>query len=77
MTSSVISNSAYGIIEDAMHSAGILGDGDTPDSETLATYLGRKFAARGYSEKIETKDTTPTLRIVTDDKELKEDIENV
>lgn len=41
MASSVISNSAYGIIEDAMHSAGILGDGDTPDSETLATYLRR------------------------------------
>ena len=41
MSSSVISNSAYGIIEDAMRAAGLLGDGDTPDSETLAVNLRR------------------------------------
>ena len=47
------------------------------DGQTIRWYLGRKFPERGYSEKIETKDTTPTLRIVTDDNELKDDIENV
>ena len=52
----------------------LLEDGD---GQTIRWYLGRKFASRGYSEKIETKDTTPTLRIVTDDNELKDDIENV
>ena len=52
----------------------LLNDGD---GQSIRWYLGRKFAGRGYSEKIETKDTTPTLRIVTDDNELKEDIENV
>ena len=52
----------------------LLNDGD---GQSIRWYLGRKFAARGYSEKIETKDTTPTLRIVTEDNELKDDIENV
>ena len=47
------------------------------DGQTIRWYLGRKFPERGYSEKIEMKDTTPTLRIVTDDNELKDDIENV
>ena len=47
------------------------------DGQGIRWYLGRKFAGSGYSEKNETKDTTPTLRIVTDDNELKEDIENV
>ena len=52
----------------------LLKDGD---AQTIRWYLGRKFAGRGYSEKIETKDTTPTLKIVTEDIDLQDDIENI
>ena len=36
-----VSNTAYGIINDAMHDAGLLGEGDDPNSEQLATNLRR------------------------------------
>lgn len=35
------SNSIYGIINDAMHDAGLLGEGDEPDSEQLAVNFRR------------------------------------
>lgn len=35
------SNTVYGIINDAMHDAGLLGEGDDPNSEQLATYMRR------------------------------------
>ena len=36
-----VSNTAYGIIRDAMFDAGLLQEGDEPNSEQLATYLRR------------------------------------
>jgi len=36
-----VSNTAYGIINDAMHDAGLLGEGDDPNSEQLASNLRR------------------------------------
>jgi hypothetical protein len=36
-----VSNTAYGIIGDAMHDAGLLGEGDDPNSEQLSVYLRR------------------------------------
>lgn len=36
-----VSNTAYGIISDAMHDAGLLRTGTEPNSEQLATYLRR------------------------------------
>lgn len=36
-----VSNTAYGIIKDAMFDAGLLQEGDDPNSEQLATYLRR------------------------------------
>ena len=41
MASSVISNTPYGIISDAMHDAGYLQEGDEPNSEQLASYMRR------------------------------------
>lgn len=35
------SNTVYGIINDAMHDAGLLQEGDDPNSEQLATYMRR------------------------------------
>lgn len=35
------SNTVYGIIRDAMHDAGLLQEGDDPNSEQLATYMRR------------------------------------
>jgi hypothetical protein len=36
-----VSNTAYGIINDAMHDAGLLGSGDLPNSDQIATNLRR------------------------------------
>lgn len=36
-----VSNTAYGIINDAMHDAGLLGEGDQPNSEQLSVNLRR------------------------------------
>lgn len=38
---SPVSNNAYGIIEDAMHDAGLLQEGDRPNSDQVATNLRR------------------------------------
>ena len=38
---SIVTNTAYGIIDDAMHDAGILQEGQRPDSDQLASNLRR------------------------------------
>lgn len=45
-----VSNTAYGIINDAMHDAGLIGEGDDPNSEQLATNMRRLCDIINYAQ---------------------------